>query len=216
MGVDARMFFTLPAPLTERELLRVAFELSEAFYREPFWIHRKPSYGTPPHHAISTPDDDEEVGLTGNVYRVNLSGRYYGPGYERGPIYLFVAIDQWIEYRLPGASVFYGGDSDDVLTLFNEAARASSMRHFARHGHRPYHRDTQNEWDPRKSFCEFCQEPMTRYGHGAAWASWTCDGCGMHLERRDGKWARTMEKHGAFEPFKDDPTLWPTTAQEPR
>lgn len=46
--------------------------------------------------------------------RVNLLSRYYGPGCKQGDIRTIAAIAVWIEVNIPGAEVWYGGDSSNV------------------------------------------------------------------------------------------------------
>ena len=64
---------------------------------------------------------------------VNLWNAYYGIGYERGDIELFIKCAEWLEHRFPGCQVYYGHDVDDEnLRLFDKAARDELLRHYWR------------------------------------------------------------------------------------
>jgi hypothetical protein len=67
---------------------------------------------------------------------VNLWRAYYGIGYERGDLTLFIRCTEWLEQRLPQSQVYYGHDVDDEnITLFDKNARDNLMEHFRQDRH---------------------------------------------------------------------------------
>ena len=63
------------------------------------------------------------VGQPGFLLDANIRGPYYGVGYERGNLRLFVGIAEWLEKSLPGCRVYYGHDSDDQGSPFDAPVR---------------------------------------------------------------------------------------------
>lgn len=56
---------------------------------------------------------------------------FYGIGYERGDIELYVRSAEWIEKNIPGSQVFYGSDAgDDSIVLFDETLREKLLQHY--------------------------------------------------------------------------------------
>lgn len=71
---------------------------------------------------------------------VNLSARYYGPRYERGDPLFLCAVAEWLEQHIPGCTVWYGADSDDVRDVFDEPARKQMRAHFYGPNGRDYYK----------------------------------------------------------------------------
>lgn len=162
MGVNAIMRFEPVTKLTDKQITDAAWRLSGAFYREPFFFY----------------DDARALEKDGQYIKVNLSGRYYGIDYERGSLHTLIAIAEWIEYNFNGASVFYGGDSDESYSLFDKAAREKLKEHFFKVGHLPYVGFTlEHEKGKVKPDCPKCSKPMIDCGGGGADTFWFCYGC---------------------------------------
>lgn len=71
---------------------------------------------------------------------VNLHRSYYGLGYERGDIRLFVRCAEWLEQHLRGCEVYYGNDVDDEnVHLFDKTTRETFMSYYREVGTEPYH-----------------------------------------------------------------------------
>lgn len=125
--------------------------------------------------------------------RLNLWGRYYGEGYERGDLLTYCAMAEWIEANIPNAEVWYGGDSSGVLLEpFDEPARAKLRRHlYSSHG-RDYYAAMSFQRPgtfPTPKPCSLCVPGELRFvqhGTGANYIAVSCGGCGKSFESRDG------------------------------
>lgn len=162
MGVDAEMGFFIDGELKSKQLARYSFELAEAFGAWNFLI--QPESGE---HAISIPNlawqNRVDVDSAPNpqlveariYYQVNLFGRYYNVGYERGNLPLYCSIADWIESRFHGPPIFYGGDHRQLF-FFGYRQRCDLLQYFYQYGHRPYvlGDESSNSSEP---FCSFCQ-----------------------------------------------------------
>lgn len=194
MGVDARMTVKVPQRLTEEEVRRLAADLAEAFSRKPFWIQPPgpQAWKAEGQHALAL----RSSGTVGCVLTVNLCGRFYGVGYERGDWPTFAAITHWLRLRLPGATVFYGGDGDERLEEMSLEFETVVWAHFAQHGHRPYTGAFSMPGDPTPPICGFCRVAM----HGGSWGpgpivGFSCPSCGFKSETEDmGKIFRTVQE----------------------
>ena len=174
MGIDAQMCFILPEPLKREAVRQLAMDAYEAFDGSPLWLDRGVKYmkkddpgipleeilklGKRAHHCITSTqalhqDGDPLVAGEGEyMYRVHLICRYYGIGYERGPLDRILSIARWIRTRFPQARVFYGGDSSGVCAKELTPERERELwEHFCEHGGKPYHRGSgfRNRLEPK-------------------------------------------------------------------
>ncbi len=224
MGVDAKMFLTTDEVIPDRALLSLSYRLCEAFGREPFWLDRDDG-----RHALSRAEEFWQDGPTvrprdgETMIAVSLTDRLYCAGYERGPGHLHAAIAAWLEANVTGARMFYGGDSSGYCAeQFGPEERAALLAHFARVGHLPYAREwnvgSSESTDRMRRFCEFCQEPMSRYGWGRSgaeeYAHYTCLGCGDELTTQDGGATWTLLRDGKESPTKAERVTKSTPAQQ--
>lgn len=194
MGVDAEMFFKVPYNLTDEEINDAAYRLADAVGADHFFISLDGKFGGK-HLALSRvalieqdgptiiPEEDE------TFIKVHLWGRYYGPHYERGGLWTYIATAIWIEHNIREAAVYYGGDSSGVCAEpFNEDSREELINHWTVHGHRPYResfgRMGSNDI-PQPEGCGMCNHKMTRCGWGKDFASYYCPGCGMYKKTHD-------------------------------
>ena len=69
---------------------------------------------------------------------LNLLANYYGPGYERGDIELYVRCAVWMEEHLPDCEVYYGTDCGVAAEPFDAAVRARYLNYFRQVGWEPY------------------------------------------------------------------------------
>lgn len=127
MGLDAILKFQTDAPLTKEQLQKLSYKLAGDIGREYFWIH-------------DYPDCNPMIELDEyNLYNIPLTCRYYGTGYERGPILIICGIAEWLENCIDNlADIFYGNDSSDKLEQFNSEQRDIIKNHFYKVGHLPY------------------------------------------------------------------------------
>lgn len=192
MGVDAVVLVTSPTAIDDRQLLRMSYEVASAFGPSKFFIDREGKYSGP-RHALSFDADDRYDWIdkpedTATVIKVNVWSRYYGEGYERGDLPFLISLRRWFLSALPGCTVFYGGDTTDIAEPFTDEREAELWAHFVKHQHLPYisHRSLISDALDAEQRCEFCDEPMQRFGWGSGYASFACSGCGLHRETRDG------------------------------
>lgn len=200
MGVDAEMFVRTRENITPGQVRRWAYELGDAFYPEKFYRYTDHDTKERVHHlhlidnyAQDGPDITPEPGET--FVRVNLSTRYYGPGYERGDCAFIVMVAEWLERQIPGAEVWYGGDSSGLCAeKFDKAAREALIAHWVEHGCRPY--NNYGMTAPGSGHdCPLCRVPMNQHGFGGGrgpdgqdlFASFSCHGCGFQKVTHDGR-----------------------------
>ncbi|BDI30026.1 hypothetical protein CCAX7_20770 [Capsulimonas corticalis] len=79
------------------------------------------SYFTPPHETYIR---------SGLWLNLNLYKDYFGVGYERGDLPLFIKIAEWLEARLEGCDVFYGEDCNAVVHPFTQDLRFKLLIHY--------------------------------------------------------------------------------------
>jgi len=165
MGVDTLMQVKVTKPLLPAELTKLSWRLAGAFYKEPFWFFDEKDL------CIAESEQDS------TLLELAVSGRYYGPEYERGPLMTFIAIAEWLEYNLPNCVVLYGNDSDDQMEVFDSAKRQVYKTHFFTHGHHPYQSYFGISRNQTRPLCPRCNELMNNVGGGGAEEFWSCYGC---------------------------------------
>jgi hypothetical protein len=150
MGIDAVMFMTEipPAAATDGALLEKSWQLVTSIGAHRFHFCRgdadapferqripKPAlqrvrHGQP---ASNDPEDIGDGPLSETpgacTVEVNLSGRYFGPGYERGDLLEYCAIAEWLEVHFPGCRVWYGGGDSGGLQPWPEETRREFRNH---------------------------------------------------------------------------------------
>jgi len=212
MGIDAQIMIRIQqeAPSND-QLLRWSWDLANCIGPENFFTHTDPKWGEP-QSAITLAHHWEENGSVeirdGHIFtqdgpyieaqpgetllEVHLAGRYYGVGYERGPILTFIAIADWIDANIPTAEVWYGGDSSGVLMEpFPQSERLALQAHFFG----PHGQDYR-KFDPRGTFptpppCALCvpnENRFDRYGWGGGdqYVAVHCGGCGKRFVSQNG------------------------------
>ena len=138
MPVGAKIFAHLPGTLSDTDLagLRKEFPQEVGMNVDEFY-QKGPLIIIPDEDRRYIPGDDGR----GTWINVNLLKAYYGSGYERGDLKLFVRIAEWLERNLPGSEVHYGHDvGDEHLSRFDKGARDELLAYYERVGHAPYHR----------------------------------------------------------------------------
>jgi hypothetical protein len=137
------------------------------------------------------------------LMELNLWGRYYGIGYERGDLLKYCAVAEWLEQNLPGCVIYYGGDSCGVLAEpFNEEMRDQLKAHLYSQNGRDYFKERssfgRNTNLQRPKPCGLCvpgEDRFNQYGYGASYAAVSCAGCGKNFVSRDGgaTWAEAKD-----------------------
>lgn len=115
------------------------------------------------------------------LIRVHMWSRYYGPGYERGDWPFIRGVAEFLEVAIPGAEVWYGGDSSGVCAQpLGEAARAEMTAYWLNQGHEAYRASFGTFRQSGAQTCAFCgDKPMHDTGGGGDRTFWHCDGCGL-------------------------------------
>lgn len=196
MGVDSQMLVRTHKIVTDEQIIHWAWQLHASF-NVLHAAHSTQNYGGPGVHALErvgeyaqdAPSLFPEKGET--FIEVSMSCRFYGPGYERGPLPEIMAVAHWLELRIPGASVWYGGDSAGCAAApFGYAERDRLWAHFVAVGHAPYYGGFGCN-DPRMT-CDFCNgKPMhVHMWHGGD-RGYACPGCSAHVVV-DGSGAKTF------------------------
>jgi hypothetical protein len=200
MGVDARILVRVPRDVKPSEVDDLAYRLAEAFWHDTFSTVQPGTYSWIPNGCRSLErvdvyqqDGDDILPQNGEtLLEVHLGGRYYGPGYERGPLWTYVAIAYWLELNIPGCAVWYGGDSSGICAEpFGPEERKAMMAHFADVGHEPYAGAWNTGDTPlRAPMCALCKRPMRQFTWGGGIdserAGYQCAGCGLKRETDDG------------------------------
>ncbi len=94
-----------------------------------------------PHFCLVTAESWNEIPQVNEPsvwLELDLLANYYGPGYERGDIELYVRCAQWMEEHLPNCKVYYGTDCGVPAEPFDATRRAKYLNYFRQVGWEPY------------------------------------------------------------------------------
>lgn len=180
MGVNARMLIKTKNQyqLTEEEVLFLAYRLYNCF-DDNLMVQGEKGI-----HCLEIIDKYEQDGRT--IYpkpdeqfiEVNIFGSYYGIGYERGSLYIYIMMAEWLEKNIGNCKIFYGGDSDGVcIRSFGKRIRNKLFNYYCKKGHfeyQSYHGKYINKNNP---ICPLCKQPTTQYSVGNTFSLHRCDGC---------------------------------------
>ena len=246
MGVDAEMIVRISGKenwLTDAEVRKLAYELSSSVGADKFFITQKGEFDWYPNgrHALEIQgplkkrdaEDYERPDLIGKIVRfqdgdpiigsddeqfinVQLFGRYYGAGYERGDWPSIYATIEWLRINIPQGSIWYGGDSSGIC--MQEMTRQETddlMRYWAKNGRRPYVHYRGGYGTGINLTCPHCDVEMADSGGSRDYTFLWCDGCNARATKHnDGRvcWAErhkgypTPDENGEFvqreDPFK--------------
>lgn len=146
MPVGAEMLVRLRERLSDEQLAALRRDLYEFFGHDDF---RNPDNDSTARDLLPLALIDDIASVCDHLDRdsiwldLNLAHAYYGPGYERGDFWFFVACAIWLEHRVPGCEVWYGHDCDDrSVLLFDAKKRAELIAYWCQHGNRPYRQRT--------------------------------------------------------------------------
>lgn len=188
MGVDAQMFVKVNREVTEHELKAVSYLFGSSFKYSLMIGYKDKFYHKPLERILiyqqDGPDIVPEEGQT--FLEIYPRERYWGPGYERGPLMDYVAMAIFLENLIPNCEVWYGGDSSGVNAIhFDEKTRNEYIKHFiASKGHDAYSRFFDREKDGMP--CPHCEVKMIRNGWGPNYKAWFCHGCGLSRTEQNG------------------------------
>lgn len=201
MGIDAQLLVRTRKPLSPLEVRKLSRDLVAAFGVRSFYVCPPGDEFDPDgRHALEIVSEYVQDGPTilpepGEQFvDVHVATRWYGKGYERGDLILLIAVTEWLEIRIAGCSVWYGGDSSGVLAApFDAAARRELFAYFAARGHDPY---TSAFGSAKAETCKFCADsPLHACLFGPNGTGYVCAGCGLHrLVARDGAKTEAYER----------------------
>lgn len=203
MGIDAEMLVRVDGSfsknITETYVRDLAYQLASAFGHDRFWIARPGEhFGPEGRHALELVDVWEQDGPDINpepgekFIKVNIATRYYGINYERGDLALIIMVAEWLERKIPGVSIWYGGDSSGVVAEpFGHKERMELFEHFVKVGGEPYARAFERDKTGavRARSCAFCggrEMIQNMWGGGSKTAGVYCSGCGLRERTDDG------------------------------
>lgn len=184
MGVDARLVVKFRNEPTTYEVKKIQYDLLRLFDDELFfWSYKK---GDKREDFITKIDDgsyyfDTDTDVT-DYWDINLTCRYYGPGYERGPGLEISAILLYLNAVPNIVEVRYGGDSSGTEgEVYDGNKSLQLLDYYLKNGHEPYQRFFTRK-DTNVPNCSFCLQPMINYGGGGGKTFYTCQGCGEKKE----------------------------------
>lgn len=193
MGIDAEMFVRTKEPVTQEQVKSWAYHLGSSFGSNRFWIWHEDK-----RHCLQIVDEYKQDGDSiypepGETFiRVYPATRYYDKGYERGDLPFLIMLAEWLEKIIPGAEVWYGGDSSGYLaSKFDEDARGRMFLYFCEVAHHPYHNGYSRIFAKFSvPVCPLCEVPMTSLGGGGDRTFYECTGCGQKCTHspREVKW----------------------------
>jgi len=221
MGIDAEMLVRrVPRiAVTDEWLKETSWKLCKAIGAEHFFVEAGPTprlaidrtltryrdADTPAMGSVYQQDGDDVPAENGEcLLELSLSGRYYGPGYERGDILAYCAIAEWLEANIEGCEVWYGGDSSGVCAEpFPEAKRRELKLHLFGKNGRDYFGHFENsglfsDGCKRPEPCSLCPRGQYRgirngFGRNGAYGVFHCAGCGKSVMTEDG--GATFKSH---------------------
>lgn len=183
MGIDAEMLVKVNKILTQDDIKHESYIFGSAFkdylmlgfddkvYHKNLEIVDK--------YEQDGPDLIPEKGTT--FIRVPLSGRYYGEGYERGPLMIYIIMAEFLEKLFPSCEIFYGGDSSGICAEpFDKKNRDKLMQYYIDNNGR----DKYNNYfsgNHGKYKCPNCDMPMNQNGWKGKLGYYTCSGCGWNV-----------------------------------
>lgn len=202
MGIDARILVrNVPvAVVTDEWLKQTSWLLCQSVGAENFYVDDGTEWGRG-RTAVSRSIEYDERGdaieaKDGEcLLRVNLKGRYYGRGYERGDLMVYCLVAEWFERNIPDCEVWYGGDSSGVcVEPWPEVARAELRAHLLSSSGREYfnHRTighgSMAKKPPACLICPGGEYRGSQYGFGGCgqYAAFSCAGCGKKAQTNDG------------------------------
>ena len=197
MGVDAVVVVAIPGELLSKEALReLSAKLCISLGAKNFFLDPVEGEGA---FTVAWPEDYKMVPEPeGQLYDIHVWSRFYAPGYERGDCLFLCALGEWLEANIPGAQVYYGGDCDNVLSRFDEAARKKLKEHLYSQEGRAYFGSGDAGFSlregtlvPPTSDCKLCVKDYkpSRNGCGRIgpneFGSFGCAVCGRNFTTRD-------------------------------
>lgn len=213
MGIDCEMYAEVSDKVTPEDVLRVSRRMVECLGKEIFWLrdnnddylHAILAKGqTLPHALYITTEETWDSNENGGIVKlpkgkrfvhVSTFTRYYGKGYERGPIHLQMEVARFLKASFKGCKVFYGGDSSGVpFEEVTDEWMADIMAHYYTVAHEPYHGSFDSHLSRQDSIkrppdCHRCLCKLIRNGFSGkeetTFGSFYCPSCDANVETHD-------------------------------
>lgn len=175
MGVDAIVYCHIPREVTDDEIHRVAVVAQISLGRSVLWIDDdadRMSLHRVSRKTVRMP----EAPKGGTWIDVSTMARYYGVGYERGPILEIIALRDLMLHHWPDATVYYGGDSDVGVAPMTDEVVASLKAHLFGGEGRDYFMYGGDRG--RRFDCPRCRTPTSAPMSGNGGRGHRCLSCG--------------------------------------
>lgn len=190
MGIDAEMFVKLSRKIEEDELRIKSYIFGSMCKYDLFLGSKERKYSNPLEIVDKIEGDGFGKGYefnagTGTILNIPLAGRYYGIGYEIGPLLHYIGIAQLLKHLFPDGEIYYGGDSSGIaFELFDIDYQNKLLEHAALHAHEPYNKYFSG--NHFKHECPNCKVGMTQNGWkaGGKLGLFTCTGCGWVVSEK--------------------------------
>lgn len=141
MGIDVMMWVVLKNE-SDKEILN---ERIKTIHEPEALIMEQNIFGDQRELILGPISDPEGEYL--NVFSVNTGlARYYGIGYERGPILRIITQIEWLRAQPEVIAVYYGGDTSDTPNEFTQADSIKLLFHFFKYGETPYRKSAIGRW----------------------------------------------------------------------
>lgn len=220
MGIDPELYAKTKQHLTDRQVRDLAVEMCVALGAGPFLILR----GQEPRHALwrcEQADIDFVVDQegnpihdgTGDMLQVGVDTRFRGASWERGNWPEIANAAQWLESRLPGTTMWYGGAHEQHVTPLGLQERTEMWEDFVANGNRPYDDAFRTadapqcrccrygmegaflgDYDSRLLYCKGCGYFMLKHSNGRVVLTRDGRESAVKLATDDARWAN-YEKH---------------------
>ena len=158
MGIDAKIIIRKVSRdyCTQDKIKELNDALIKEFGISPFWRGLYNEYRALDMTLTRYREKDDPI--PGSVYRqdgksifaddcecllqIYTWSRFYGPGYERGDLLHLIALAEWVEKTIPGAEVWYGGDSSGICAKpWPRGIRDEFLRYYNGPHGRDYYKD---------------------------------------------------------------------------
>lgn len=132
MGIDVVLVVSTPEPLSDERIEEIrqkmiAEQLDVWEYDESGIVYRCFERDSEGYHDHIK-----------NACCVKTLMRYYGRGYERGPLPDIIKIAEFLEREIPDGTVYYGGDCEDQIQPWPANDRAELLEYYNEVGDEPY------------------------------------------------------------------------------
>lgn len=214
MGVDAEMFVRVPRVLTDVDVRAASVKMCIALGAHRFWVWPPDEHYPQGKHALQIcprakdlPKEDRYEARSSlrtrkkeeTLIECNLSGRYYGPDYERGDLVSIAAVARYLQHIYPDGVVLYGGDSSEEKDEWTPEFEASLWDHLHSEAGRDYFQSWNSTFAssgaPAVS-CSFCGIDAICNGGGPDKTIHYCPSCHQAWDRAKISGKVTPRKEG--------------------